>query len=195
MKGKIKRLAIRLLGPGLVVVSLLLTAESCYTPWQTAQTEKQAVEQFAVVKQSIYVPPDATLLAELYFSERSNDFAFAGVEQIYSSPRSCMEIVAEYRKKMTNAGWVVKHESSCDQELWLIMRISQDERTQFSIEAHPGSKARLMEKWQLLQKQHNGLYFVSASLAVWYEESSQGVRPTRIMLTPPATSATQTPGN
>ncbi len=156
-----------------MVAILLLTIESCYTPWQKAQAEKEAIAQFAVVEESIHIPPDATLLAEVYFHEQDNRFAVAGVERVYMVPRSCVEVIDEYREKMMNSGWtMVKSTGSCDQTIRLYLRARGD-LAQFIIQANPNSESPMADRWQLLQNQYQSLYYVFASLAVPYDKPSR----------------------
>ncbi len=166
MKKQIDRLASRVLRLSLVVATLLLTAETCYAPWQKAEARKEAGARFVGVKESIYVPPDAILLAEISFNEQDNYFAYAGMNQIYTYPRPCMEIIDEYRTQMIKAGWtLVKLADSCDHQTRLWMH-SQEDKAEFSIEATASPQSRLADKWHLLQSQYRNLYYVSASLAV-----------------------------
>jgi hypothetical protein len=147
---------------------LLIATLACYAPWQKAQAEREAVAQFAVLEESIYVPPDATLLAEAEFSGKSHEYASAGVIRVYTLSRSCKETVAEYQEVMTESGWTVATSmGSCDQVLWLKMYMST--RGQFGLYAKPPKESPLAEEWLHLQKQYEELYYVSSSSIVWYE--------------------------
>ncbi len=159
----------KMLKLGLILGALLLTAESCYTPWHKAQAEKQAVAQLAVIEKSIYVPPDTILLAEARFSGRGNDSAFAVVERVYSSPLSCAEIIAKYREKMAASGWYTIFAGDCNKTLWLTMR-TPDDRAGLGLDANPGTESRLADKWPFLQKRYQGLYFVSFGVDIWYKD-------------------------
>ena len=140
---------------------------ACYTPRQM-QAEREAIAQFAVLEESIYVPPDATLLAEVHFSGRSHEYASAGMERVYASTLSCEEIVAEYLETMTDSGWTATIMANCDEVIWLSMRNADG--AYFAIESGPPEESRLSDEWQLLQEQYEGLYYVLSNLTVWYEE-------------------------
>lgn len=157
----------RLLRPIIAVGILLIAILACYTPRQI-QAEREAIAQFAVLEESIYVPPDAILLAEVYFSGYSHEYAGAGVERVYANPHSCEEIVAEYLEAMTDLGWTTTIVGNCDEVIWLSMRNADG--AYFAIESAPPEESRLSDEWQPLQEQYEGLYYVLSNLIVWYEK-------------------------
>lgn len=156
----------RWLRPRLALAFLLAVTLACYTPWQEATAEQEAITQFGLLEATIYEPPDAVLLAEVHFSARSHEYAFAGVERIYTTFNSCEETVAEYREAMTDQGWIAGS-GDCSGQLWLVMHTGE---AQFSIEVNPSEEDRLWEDWLRLQREHPNttLYVVAASLAVMY---------------------------
>ena len=157
----------RLLRPIIAAGILLIAMLACYTPWQI-QAEREAIAQFAVLEESIYVPPDATLLAEVYSSGRSHEYASAGVVRIYTISRSCEEIIAEYKEAMTDLGWTATPMGDCSGPVWLNMRTTTG--AYFGIDAEPSEESQLSDEWRLLREQHEGLYYMSASVFVWYEK-------------------------
>lgn len=157
----------RLPVPGVAVGILLITMLACYTPLEV-RTEREAIAQFALLEESIYVPPNASLLAEVNFSGHSHEHASAGTERIYASPRSCEEIIAEYMEAMTGLGWIATTMGDCGDVIWLSMRNADG--AYFAIEDAPPKGSRLSDEWRLLQKQYEGLYYVLSSLPVWYEK-------------------------
>jgi hypothetical protein len=164
-----RRLARRSLLPGIVTGILLIATLTCYTPRQI-QVEKEAIAQFAVLEESIYVPPDVTLLAENYSSGYSHEYVGVSAVWIYATPHSCEKIIAEYQEEMTDSGWTATTVGSCDQEIWLYMHTSG---AQFFIYAEPPEPQEvfpLWKEWESLQKQYQGLYCVTANLAVGYDE-------------------------
>ena len=167
MVGAMKQLTSRLLKPGISVGVLLIVALACHTPRQI-QAEREAIAQFKLLEESIYVPPDVTLLAEVYSSADHLEYASAGVVRIYTTSRSCEEIVAEYEKEMTNLGWTATPMGDCDDLIWLNMRTTAG--AYFGIDAEPDEMSQLSDEWQLLAQQYKGLYYMSARSFVWYEE-------------------------
>jgi len=162
-----ERLAGRLSRLSIAVGALIVATLACYTPRQI-QAERRAISQFALLEESFYVPGDAILLAESYSSALHNEYASAGVVRIYASSCSCKEIVAEYRDAMTDSGWTATPTGNCDGVIWLNMRSAVG--AQLGIEAKPPEGSQLADKWRLLQEQYEGLYYMSASLAVWYRQ-------------------------
>jgi hypothetical protein len=162
-----KRLVGVSLRPGIVIGVLLIATLACYTPRQI-QAEREEVAQFALLEESIYVPPDATLLAEVYSSAQHRGYASAGAVRIYSISRSCEEIVAEYEEAMTNLGGTATPMGDCEGPVWLNMRTAAG--AHFGIDAEPGEQSPLSDEWRLLREQHKGLYYASATLFAWYEE-------------------------
>jgi hypothetical protein len=162
-----RQLVGRLLRPGIAAVILLIATLACYTPRQI-QAEREAITQFTFLEESIYVPHDAALLAEVHFSGHSHEYASAGVEQVYANPRSCEEIVAEYLEAMADLGWTATPVGSCDKVIWLNMYSTSGGR--LGIYAEPPQGSRLSDEWRLLQEQYEGLYYVLSNLTVWYEE-------------------------
>jgi hypothetical protein len=140
--------------------------------WLALQAETEAVAQFALLEESIYVPQDATLLAETYSSKQRPNYATAGVHRIYTLPRSCEEVIADYEKSMTDLGWtaVYTQTGGCDTESWLRMRAADG--SQFDIYEEPGDQFRLSGEWRTLQERYDGLYYVVAFTYVWYEKPS-----------------------
>lgn len=157
-----KRLAI----PCIAVGMLLVAATGCYTPWRKSQAEEEAIAQFAVLDESIHVPTDATLVAEAYFSERSSVHAFAGVERVYVTSRTCEEIITEYQQTMADSGWTLGAVGDCGGKVWLRMVTS---RAGFGIYAEPPQGSRLVREWGLLRDTHENLYYVISSFGVEYE--------------------------
>jgi len=168
MKIGIRGLRKTLWHPGIALGILLAVTLACYTPWEKTWAEKKVVAQFADLDETIYVPPDATLLAETYFSAQSHEYALAGANRIYTIPRPCEEIVAEYKQAMADSGWTAMPMGDCNGAVWLDMRAADG--AHFGIDAKPGEKSRLAEEWQILQEQYDGLYYVMASTYVWYEK-------------------------
>jgi hypothetical protein len=153
---------------GLVCLGVLAVALACHTPWRKTAAEREAIAQLALMEETIYEPPDAVLLSEVRFSALNHEYAFAGIERIYATSRSCEEIATEYREAMAKLGWIAGS-GDCSSQLWLAMHTEQ---AQFSIEIDLSEDDRLREDWEHLQREQPdvSLYVVAASLAVMLEQ-------------------------
>jgi hypothetical protein len=169
MRNSIGQASRKLLLPSIAMFVLLSAVLACYAPWQKAQVEKTAMAQLVVLEKSVYVPPDAILLAESWTSRQGNVDAGAGLSRIYLTSQSCEELIADYQKAMEGVGWTGSSDG-CDREIWLRMVTVHGG---IIIKVAPSEKSPDAELWQDLQEQHEGeglMYYMIVNVVLDYAE-------------------------
>lgn len=102
-----------------VLLAWLLTVSACRGGEPSDEQIESAKTAVAAIRETLYVPADATLLAEKLLHgtnpENKPGCVRAFVLMAYQAPRPFEQILAEYREALQTAGWELSPYHSHDQ--------------------------------------------------------------------------------